>query len=101
LRAKFFPGHKIAWALQQNREYFQGLALQAQLYAAFAELAGAKIQLKDVEVQNARRCGWGGHVDLRKLGKAYHSSWPLEICHIDRRTPFLFKALAMEKTLGT
>jgi hypothetical protein len=101
LLPKVFPSHDVACALQQYRKHFQRLALQSQLYAAFAQLSRAEIEFKSVEPQNAR--GWRGdmHVEFRKLGKAYHSSWSLETFLNGPRTPFFFNTLAMEKTLGT
>ncbi len=69
LRPKFFAGHEIAGTLQQCRKHTQGLALQAQLYAAFPEFTGAQIQLKNVETQHARGEPVG-HVEFPKLGRA-------------------------------
>jgi hypothetical protein len=43
---KFFASHNLAGTLQQRGQHQQGLALQAQLYAAFTQLSGAEIQLK-------------------------------------------------------
>jgi hypothetical protein len=67
---KFFPSHDVACALQQYRKDFQRLALQAQLYAAFSQLAGAEIQFKNVEAQQVP--GWGGdrHIEFRNSAKS-------------------------------
>ncbi len=49
-----FAGDEVAGRLQQQRQHLNGLPLQTQLHAAFAQFPRMQIELKRIEPQHAR-----------------------------------------------
>lgn len=60
LLSQLFARDYISGPLQQSSQDLQRLTLQAEAYAAFAQLTGANVQFKAIESQYAR--GWEGGV---------------------------------------
>jgi hypothetical protein len=54
--AQLIACHHVAWALEQHSQDLEGLNLQANPHAVFAQLTSAQIHLKRPEARLYLRC---------------------------------------------
>jgi hypothetical protein len=53
--AQLFPGYQLSRSFQQHRQHLEGLLLQFQAHAPFAEFAGSEIDFEEPKAQTIGR----------------------------------------------
>lgn len=99
LIAQFLSRDQVAGGLQQNGQPLQRLTLEAKLYDAFAQVAGAPIQLEIVEAVNrGGERSRSGQPHIRGTSASLsHSRGEYLFCEAKA---LRFRGLRMEETLG-